>query len=168
MDASKEAPNSWLYVRGRTNSVLLVEPKGENITSITYVVEKNPAGWAFISSAISNFVAGQYDVLVLSDLKRVLEQKSNDEEEGLTVEQIARRRFENKLKQEAKAKEAKSIVDDPSGVSKEDVRATVAVLEAKLASLRAMEKNEKMDLSELRHRVEADLKKARTALSHTK
>jgi hypothetical protein len=59
-------------------------------------------------------------------------------------------------------------VDDASGVDKEDLRTTIAVLEAKLASLRNTEKTEKIDLSELKKRVERDLKKARAELSHAK
>jgi hypothetical protein len=41
IDASKEVPNSWLYVRGKQNSVLLLEPKGEHSTKVTFLIEKD-------------------------------------------------------------------------------------------------------------------------------
>ena len=97
----------------------------------------------------------------LLNLKRRSEQSSR-ESEGLSVEEAARMRFQQKQKQAASS----SILDDlnTSGVSKADLQQTVHLLEKRLADLSRQEKAEGLDLSSLRAKIQDDLTSARERL----
>ena len=161
IDASEEIPRSWFFVRGRQNSILLLEPKGEHCTKVTLVIEKDPAGWYVLSPFLASLFSGDTPVLLLRDLKRALEETEEVDKDGLlSVEEIAEKKFRAKLEKPL----GESIVDSKSA-SKEELQATVKLLEERLARITKAERVEKIDLSELRGRVKEDLKKAKKNLS---
>ena len=166
-DASDKLPNLSLNrVRGRINSLLILEPLGLTKTRVTYLVEMDAGGiiakW-LMGNGFSNFVAGDSPVSFLSSLKKAAEAHILDE--SLGVEEAARITFQKSLKKRDSF--GSSIVDDvglASATSKEDLLATVKVLEARLADIRRSERADKLNLSELRARVSNDLEKAKQQL----
>ena len=160
VDASGDVPRSWLYVRGKQNSILVVEPKGEHSTTVTLCIEKEPMGWA-VGSLLSNMSLGGSPVLVLRDLKKALEKENIEEDGALSVEEIARKRFQEKLNL---AKKENSIGDDLI-ISKDDLRAIIQNLELKLIRVAKTESLEKIDLSDLKSRIRSDISKAKNNLN---
>ena len=160
IDASDAVPRSWLYVRGKQNSILVLEPKGEHSTTVTFCIEKEPMGWA-VGSLLANMSLGSSPVLVLRDLKKALEKENIDEDGALSVEEIARKRFKEKLEL---AKKENSIGDDLI-ISKDDLRAIIQNLELKLIRVVKTEALEKIDLSDLKSRIQSDINKAKNNLN---
>ena len=157
-DAANEVPRRG--VRAQVNSIMVMEPVGLYKTLVTYVVEASPGGWISYFPSLANLLAGNALVMFLDGLKGSLEE--SDATESMSIEDAARTRFNRNL---TRASRTTSIVDDV-GVTKADLRSTVALLERKLAELRRVESADKIDLSELRDRVSKDLQKARERLDH--
>jgi hypothetical protein len=158
-DANEKQPSKirWDTVRGRMNALLILQPIGSSKTKVTYIIEVEPNGWArwFLSREVIDFFCGNCTTEMLLSLKADIE-KSFDE--GLSVEEAARREFQKKLQKE---KHFVSIVDDV-GVDKQDIKDTLAMLHNKLRELEKTERTEKLDLSALKNRVREDIRKARS------
>jgi len=90
VDAADACPASWLsvYVRGRLNAILLLQPLAPARTRATYVVESDPGGWGFLAPAVANVFHGDAAALTLAGLKRAAERVDAGDEDGLTVEQV--------------------------------------------------------------------------------
>lgn len=158
IDASEEVPRSWLFVRGKQNSILVIEPKGQNYTTVTFCIEKDPSGWAWFSPFLANAVAGTSPVSVLRDLKVALE-----ESPGNKISEPAEEIAKKKVKEIPKPTAATSMVEDKSA-SKNDLKATVKLLEEKLIRVTKTEKLENIDLSDLKKRIKEDIKKGKHLL----
>lgn len=166
-DASEKLPNLSLNrVRGRINSLLILEPLGLTKTKVTYLVEMDGGGviakW-LLGNGFSNFIAGDAPVAFLTSLKKAAE--GDIMNESLSVDEAARLTFTKSLKKRDGF--GTSIVDDvglASATSREDLKETVRVLETRLAEVKSSERAEKLDLSELRRRVSNDLEKAKQQL----
>jgi DNA repair ATPase RecN len=117
-----------------------------------------------LSPLLSNLALGTSPVLLLRDLKKALEKDSVDKDADLTPEEVVQRNFKEKLNE---WKKAGSIVDDLSA-SRDDLKETIEMLKSRLKRLRETEIAEKMNLSELKDRVKADLKKAEANLRQHK
>ena len=143
--------------------MLLVEPKGEHRTRVTLCIEKDPAGWAWMSPFLANLAAGDSPAYLLRDIKRALEKDEAGDDSQLSVEQIALRNFNEKLLREEAAAVGLMIIDDPTA-SREVLRATIKELEERLVRLNKTERLEGIDLSELKSRIHEDLRKARVNL----
>ena len=100
-------------------------------------------------------------MLVLRDLKKALEKENIDEDGALSIEEIARKRFQEKLNL---AKKENSIGDDLI-ISKDDLRAIIQNLELKLIRVAKTESLEKIDLSDLKSRIRSDISKAKNNLN---
>lgn len=142
---------------------MVLEPKGEHTTRVTFCIEKEPMGWA-VSALLSNIVIGSSPVLVLRDLKKALEKENEDKDGALSVEEIAQKKFKEKLNL---AKKVDSIVDDLTA-SREDLRAIVDSLEQKLKRVQKTEAFEKIDLSDLKSRIRSDISKAKDNLNQAR
>ena len=127
---------------------------------MTFCIEKEPMGWA-VGSLLANMSLGSSPVLVLRDLKKALEKENIDEDGALSVEEIARKRFKEKLEL---AKKENSIGDDLI-ISKDDLRAIIQNLELKLIRVVKTEALEKIDLSDLKSRIQSDINKAKNNLN---
>jgi hypothetical protein len=166
-DAHDQLPGwSWNKVRGKLNSLLILEPQGLTKTRVTYLVEVDQGGviakWLLGNNA-SNMIAGDSPVAFLTSLKVAAEADIMDE--SLGVDEAARLSFQKQLKKRDSF--GSSIVDDiglASQTSKADLQETVRVLESRLAELRKSERADKLDLSDLKRRVRDDLDKAKAAL----
>ena len=103
----------------------------------------------------------------LSYLKSSLEYDEMAEFEGLSVEEAARRKFaKDRIRaanRESGGADGISVIDDVQA-QKVDISNTIALLEKKLADVKAMESKEGLDLSELRARISGDLAKAKKRL----
>ena len=157
VDASEEIPRSWLYVRARQNSILLLEPRGEHSTKATFCIEKDPGGWA-VSPFLANLALGSTPALLLRDLKRALEHDESDRDAGLTPDQVALRNFKEKVKNQA------VVAVDDTLATRETLMETISLLEGQLTRLRNTERTERLDLTELKDRVKSDLKRAKASL----
>lgn len=162
-DARDKLPASggWNIVRGEQNSLLVLEPLGLTRTKATLLVECDPKGWGWmLGPGIVDFCAGDSIVQSLWWLKRAIE--ADVEDDSLSVEEIAQRRF--KRKQEREKELGATILDDMGATSKEDLLKTVSVLEASLARLAQDERESGLNLRELKERIQSDLAKAKSRL----
>lgn len=166
-DCSNEFPLSVFFTRGKVNTCLLLEPKGEKRVQCTLVIEKDPGGWAMFASVVANLVAGDPAGTIMTQLKNALEGSENDEDKDLTVEQVARKKFAKKLEEEEKQHQGLSILEGVA-VSKEDLKATIALLERKIAIIRKTERTEKIDLTELKSQVLVDLERVKASYNSKK
>lgn len=159
VDASDAIPNSSWAVRGKMNSLLILEPKSVERTQATYIVSIVANGW--MPDFISVLSADAY-VSTLSMLKKEVERTNSEDEKLLSVDEAARLRFERK---QILSKEASitSIVDDV-GASKENLLSTEKILERKLKDISAAEKSDGIDMSDLKHRIQRDLKNVKDRL----
>jgi hypothetical protein len=148
-------------------SLLILEPRGDQITEVTLCIERDPGGWAWMSPLIANFVAGNNPAKLLAQMKKALENEEDSIPAGLSVEKEARLKFKRRQLKLEKQKQGLTIVDDLYA-KEEDLKATVALLEERLKRLKQTEAAEKINLSELKARVESDLKKAREHLRSLK
>lgn len=155
IDASGEVPKSWLFVRGKQNSILVIEPKGQNYTTVTFCIEKDPMGWAWISPFLVNAVAGASPISILKDLKAALEETPANK-----IIEPVEEAAQKKLKEILKPTAATSMVEDKSA-SKSDLKATVKLLEEKLVRVTKTEKAENIDLSDLKRRIKEDIEKGK-------
>lgn len=171
-DESDAVDQSWFNVRGNVNSILVLEPKGTS-TVIHYIIEINPKGWLQIPivSLISDSIIGDRQVNVLESLKEILEEEERqkmykDDKDGsklLSIEETARLRFKKSQQDKEDKYKSNSIIDD-SEVSKEDLLQTLLLLENRLINLNKTEKQDNIDLSELKKRVENDINKTKLKL----
>eukprot|EP01041_Mallomonas_annulata_P008036 gene8036-16469_t len=159
VDAPDETPKSSRAVRAHMNSLLVLEPKSATRTQATYIIEVQDSGW--FPSYIVEFVADKY-ISTLSMLKKELEDAETEEENALSVDEMARLRFQ-RHQNVAKKLHGTTIVDDVT-TTKEDLQNTVKLLEQRLKDLRKTEKSEGLNLSDLKGRVEKDLTKAKERL----
>ena len=97
---------------------------------------------------------------MLRDLKKALEKENEDKDGALSVDEIALKKFKEKLNKE---KKIESIVEDLT-VSRDDLRATLHLLEEKLNRVKKTETLEKIDLSDLKSRIQSDINKAKDNL----
>ena len=74
------------------------------------------------------------------------------------------KKFKEKLDKE---KKIDSIVEDYS-VARDDLRATLTLLEEKLIRVKKTESFEKIDLSDLKSRIQSDINKAKENLRQSK
>jgi len=162
-DAHDKLPSSgaWAVVRGKMNSLLVLEPVGHSRTKATLLVECDAKGlgWLLGSSAV-DFLAGDSTVRALWWLKVAIEEDLGDD--SLSIEAAAQKRFTRK--QERERELGATIVDHGSANSKEDIQETVRILEARLQALSRDEKEAGLNLGDLKARVRADLAKARAKL----
>jgi hypothetical protein len=170
-DENNAIDQSWFNVRGNINSILVLEPKGTG-TLVHYIIEINPKGWLKIPivSLISDSIIGDRQVNVLESLKESLEeedrQKNIDQKDGgkiLSIEETARLRFKKSQKDKEDKNKSNSIIDD-STVSKEDLLQTISILEKRLINLKKTEKQDKIDLRDLKNRVENDIDRTKLKL----
>ena len=152
-DASSEVSQYWNTVRGKMNSILILEPYGGK-TKATYIVEMDYSGW--ILSSIASIWADKITSSLYS-IKNELEKKTEGEE-GLSIEEIARKRIE-KMKEIQRSKEMSSTIIDTVDVSKEDLEVTLIQLENRLETIMASERKQKINLSELKRTVTKDITK---------
>lgn len=158
VDASNEVPTYWSSVRGMTNTVVVFEPRGAK-TRATYIAELSYGGW--ITSILVDFFAGRY-MRSLSNLKKELEGDGADEETAdMSIDEIARRRIARRMQKE-QTRSSKLSEEVPMG--KEELEATLAVLEKKLVDIRATEKKDGLDMRELKRRVHDDILQVKVRL----
>ena len=143
--------------------MLIVEPQGKYRTRVTLCIEKDPSGWAWVSPLLANLAAGDSPAYLLRDLKRAMEKDEARDDILLSVEQVARRNFNQNLLREEAAAVGVMIIDDPTA-SRESLRAIIIQLEERLVRLNKTERLEGIDLSELKSRIYEDLKKAKANL----
>lgn len=147
-------PHVHGVVRGDVCSMLVIEPTGVESSTITYCVDMNPSGWIphFLRDATADDLP-----LPIGHLRKMLE-KRFEEESKLTVDQVARKRVEERKQQREVESLGADIIDD--------VRTTLAqlhseesLLRSRLQKLREDERQSGLDLSELIARVENDLRR---------
>lgn len=159
VDASNEVPKSFWAVRGKINSLLILEPKSAERTLVTYIIETDYSGWLF--SYLANlFADGLIDTLKM--LKNEMEKETEDDSK-LTVEQAALSRFKRHKEMTDKKNQGISIIEDIS-TSSEDLKETIKILENRLKDIRNTEISQNIDLSELKTRVTKDITKAKARL----
>jgi len=159
LPASSLLPKSLTVVRGKQNSMLVLEPISANRTKVTYLVEADAKGMiaSLLPASLVDFLAGDGLVLFLSSLKARAEDK--DEDESLSIEEIARRRFEKKLAKE----------NSKNRPDLEDVLASKAeLLEMEKMMVKRIATLQSPDDAALRKRIEHDLKKTRENLKRAK
>ena len=166
-DCSADFPVSMLFTRGKVNSCLLLEPKDDKRVQCTLVIEKDPGGWGFLSSVVANLVAGEVAGTLMTQLKNSLEGSDNDEDKDLTVEQVARKKFMKKMEEEEKRHQGLAIIEN-TAVSREDLKATITLLEQKMASIRKTERAERIDLTELKSQISADLERLKATYNSSR
>jgi hypothetical protein len=100
----------------------------------------------------------------MTNFKNLFE-KDKDSIENMTmsVEQIARKKFEKSQKDKNKETTIEEVT-----IYKDDLIATIKMLEAKLSDISKTERNDKIDLTQLKDRVRSDLIAARNKLSGLK
>jgi hypothetical protein len=152
VDASTVLPTSSSAVRGKQNSILVLQPINAETTEVTYVVEIQANGW--IPSFVAEFFADNL-VSTLRSMKAELEAGENQEEASATIEEAARMRFKRHLAQK-EGKQGTTIVNDVTS-SVEDLKVAKAALEKKLQDIRKSKATDGLDLSELESRVKKDL-----------
>lgn len=163
----KLVPRSWRAIRATYNSILLLQPISINKTRVSFVVDVEPGGlsWA-VPSLITSTVIGNRPLRTLIDLKKTLEEEEdflNDRK--LSVDEAAKKLLE-KNRQAEKLAESKSLLYGLD-TSRADLEATLRLLEQRLKDVKQTEVREKLDLSELRKRIESDLQTARDRLRNT-
>ena len=157
-------PFSWIYIRGKLNTILLLEPLSLNKTRVTYIVEVDPAGLTWLLPIIPSLIIGDNPLSTLSNLKIAMEPKIEDSNGTLTVEEAARKKFQDQ--QNLLHKENLTSIIDESVATYEELNETIEKLEIKLKQIQKDEKKLKLDLSELKIRIEHDLKTAKHRLRH--
>jgi len=162
-DAHDKLPSSgaWNVVRGRMNSLLVLEPVGHSKTKATLLVECDPKGLGWLlGSSVVDVLAGDSPVRALWWLKVAIEEDLEDD--SLSIEAAAQKRFMRKQDREREL--GASIVDSGIANSKEDILETIRILEERLAALTRDERDTGLNLGDLKTRVRADLAKARAKL----
>lgn len=161
-DESSKMPQSWKAVRAKSNSCFVIEPLSPSRCLLTYMVELSPGGYAgLLDNASVDFFTGDCIIQFLHSLKSHLEEKDKASE-MMSIEEAARLRFQQKQKKESSS----SIMDElnTEGVSAQDLKATISLLERKLSDVRRQEIQEKLDLSGLKKKIQDDLITAKDKL----
>lgn len=151
VDASAEVPKTATAVRGKQNSILLLQPVNAETTDVTYVVEVQPNGW--VPTVMAEFF-GDNLIKTLRDLKVELEDMENLEEAGASVEEAARMRFKRHLAQQ-QDKHSTIVTDVTSSL--EDLKVARAALEKRLKDIQKSKSTDGLDLSALEGRVKRDI-----------
>ena len=154
-DASALMPSSWQAWRGKANTIVVLEPLSPTRVLITYLIEADVGGYAsWLDRSTVDFVVGDSLVMWLVGLKTHVESRGK-ETENMTIEEAARMRFQRKQKQEASA----SLLDDLDtvGVTKENIKETILMLERKLVDIGNKERQDNLDLSALKNKIREDL-----------
>jgi len=150
-------------VRGYMNSILILEKKNADKTLCTLLIEVGPRGWLYPLSGIVSMVTTGRIINYMTNFKQLFE-KDKESYDSMSVDEIARKRFEKIQKD--KNKETTIIEDDD--VNKDDLRVTIRMLENKLVQISNTERKDKINLSELKERVRNDLNAAKNKLSRLK
>ena len=154
MTNDSKFPSDWRSVRGKHNSLLVLQPIGPHVRC-TYLSEMDYGGWIWTS--VANLFADKIaDPLV--SIKSFIDGQKEDESEG-TIEQVARKRIE-KMKQMQRKKEMASTLVDDVIVDKKDLQDTIDMLQKRLNDVRAMERAQNLDMSELKGKIQTQLRKA--------
>jgi hypothetical protein len=159
----KKLPSSFLTVRGYQNSVLILEKQSADRTLCTLITETGPGGWLYpISGILSMIITSRLASTITSFIKLF---DKNDIYDNMSVEEVARNKFEKAQKEKNKEK----LLDDADKtIYKEDLQSTIRMLENKLTSIQKTERSENIDLSDLKRRVVSDIKSAKSKLSNFK
>ena len=169
MDSAESIPNSMWAVRGNMNSLLVLEPISAERTRATYIIEINYRGWlpAFLVDLNGNQL-----ISTLQLLKKELEGAEAGDDSTLSIEEAARRRFQKRIEYEKRKEDSgaagATLIDNEFLGSRDDLVNTISILEKRLANILSTERTEKLDLSDLRRRVESDLRNARERLNKLK
>jgi hypothetical protein len=148
-------------VRGRVNSVLLLEYVHATKTKVTYIVDSNPGGWSWVAPGLVSLYSGDFYVKPLLSLKdTVMADHDIDSDPTISVQEAARLKLERK-KAKAGKLDGPTIIDEGT---KEELVQAVKNLEMRLASTQKAAREQKLDLSELTARIQKDLKQARERL----
>lgn len=152
IDAANSVPLTSWSVRGRMNTILLLQPINAGITEATYVVECSPDGWMipFITDLFADNI-----VQSLTAMKKHLEAVESAEEALSSIEDAARLRFQ-RHKALREENQATTIVNDVTAEF-EDLSATLAILERRLKDLRQTQRSEGLDLRDLEGRMMRDI-----------
>jgi hypothetical protein len=158
MANSPNFPSDWRSVRGKHNSLLLLQPIGPHVRC-SYLSEIDYAGW--IWSSVANLFADKI-IDPLANIKLYIESQNVDDNEG-TIEEVATRRIE-KMKQLQRKKEMDSTLVDDVMLDKKDLQDTINMLQKRLNDVRAMERAQNLDMSELKGKIQVQLRKANDRL----
>jgi hypothetical protein len=163
-DDSSKFPATFNTVRGYMNSILILEKKNADKTMCTLLIETDPKGWLYPVSGIVSYIMQNRLIKSMTNFKNLFE-KDKDSIENMTmsVEQIARKKFEKSQKDKNKETTIEEVT-----IYKDDLIATIKMLEAKLSDISKTERNDKIDLTQLKDRVRSDLIAARNKLSGLK
>jgi len=151
-------------VRGYMNSILILEKKNADKTLCTLLIEVGPRGWLYPLSGIVSMITTRRIVNYMTNFKQLFE-KDKESYDSMTVDEIARKRFE-KIQKE-KNKET-NIIEDDDVNNKDDLRITIRMLENKLVQISNTERKDKINLTDLKERVRNDLNAAKNKLSRLK
>ncbi|CAE7588073.1 unnamed protein product, partial [Symbiodinium microadriaticum] len=149
VDASADLPQSPSAVRGKQNSILLLQPVNAEVTDVTYVVEVQAGGW--VPSFIAEYF-GDNLVKTLRGMKVELEASVELEGAGASVEEVARIRFKRHLAQQEGNISATAMSD--MTVNVDDLKAVRTAMEKKLKDI---QKAKSPDFAELEGRVKKDI-----------
>ncbi len=150
-------------IRGEQNSLLILQSGGLHKTKVTMLTECDPKGWANIfGTGTMDWLVGDSTVQVIKYLKESVEMEV-EQDAGLSVEEAARLRFMKKQRQMDELG-SNTIVEELSPAAREDLIETVKMLEVRLSKIVKDEHETKMDLTELKARVNSDLSKAKMRL----
>lgn len=161
LNDDNKLPSTFNTVRGYMNSILILEKKNADKTLCTLLIEIDPKGWLYPVSGIVSFITTNRLIKSMTNFKSLFENdKDSIENMTMSIEQIARKKFDKSQKEKNKD----TTIDEVS-INKDDLIATIRMLELKLNEISKSEKNEKIDLTQLKDRVRSDLIAARNKLS---
>jgi hypothetical protein len=157
-DAAEDAPVHWTSVRANHNSVLVLEPRGAS-TRCTYITEFSYAGWIY-DFIVALFADKQTDALLY--MKKELESDDAIDETKMSVDQIARMRFQKQQERQRSGTNL-NLVEEVS-IGQSELKAAVEMLEKRLADVVKTEREQKLDMSELKKRIKKDIQAAKRRL----
>ena len=154
IDSSQEVPRSWLTVRGKLNSILLLQPSGKDKTNATYVVEFDYGGW--IPSPIVGIFAQNIVTRTLTSMKKEIE-KESEQVETLSIDAEAKKKI---AKMEKERKEAEKLQSNSlANLKREDVMNRIKMIEKQLWEI-----SSDSNMIEMRRELTSELQKAREKL----
>lgn len=154
IDASNEVPRSWFTVRGKLNSILLLQPSGKDKTKATYVVEFDYGGW--VPSPIVGIFAENMVTRTLKAMKKEVEQEP-EQVEKLSVDAEAKKIIANMEKERKEAEKMQS--NSLASLKKEDIKSRVRIIEKQLWDI-----GNDHSMNEMRKELTSELEKAREKL----
>lgn len=111
-DNRHEVPGTNEAIRGDVNSIVTIAPLSPMRTKVKYLVDAHARGW--VLNSVGELAADDIP-LTIGELKKHFDQESK-EEEGMTIDEIARKRAMHKHREEHDLSQAHLpvIVTDPS------------------------------------------------------